>query len=66
MCKNGRGGKHRLATEALDEREYRIHPPKIYTKVDLYSQLGRSRSPNNVKHSSSNYYKLEKLLRSYN
>ena len=58
MCKTGRGGKHRLAT-ALDERENRIHPPKIYTKVDLYTQLDRSRSPNNVKHSSSNYNLLQ-------
>ena len=57
MSKNGRGGKHRLATEALDERENRIHPPKIYTKVDLYSQLGRARSPKNVKHSSSNNWR---------
>ena len=37
-------------------------PQKIYTKVDLYTQLGRSRSPNNVKHSSSNTSSFNLLL----
>ena len=52
-CARPGEGEARLATEALDERENRIHPQKIYTKVDLYTQMGHSRSPNNVKHSSS-------------